>query len=199
MARWIVFGLVLGFATTAWGHVDIVPRQSIAKRWERYYLRVPSESAAPTVKLQVTVPTAFEIEMVEHRTDWQVETVRDERGFIREMTWSGGEVPPQTFVELKFLARNPGKADLYRWGITQFYATGDPAPWTSQTQIIARTEMGGQQAEKAWRAAQVATTLSLLAMGLALCLIVVTVIGMMQRRPIRHLPARHLNEASEPQ
>jgi uncharacterized protein YcnI len=79
--------------------VDVVPRQSIAKGWETYTLRVPTETAAATVKLLVTVPSAFEIEMVEHRQDWKIDTVRDARGFVREMTWSGGRVPTKTFDE----------------------------------------------------------------------------------------------------
>jgi uncharacterized protein YcnI len=172
---------------TVWGHADIVPRQSIAKQWETYTLRVPTETAAATVKLQVTVPTAFEIEMVGHRQDWHIDTVRDERGLIREMTWSGGRVPTQTFDELKFMARNPGKTELYHWDVTQFYENGESATWTAQTQILALENTGSQQAGEAWRAAQVATTLSLLAMGGALTLMVVTLIGILQRRPIRRL------------
>ncbi len=187
MARWIVYGLLLGWAATVWGHVDVVPRQSIAKRWETYTLRVPTETAAATVKLQVTVPSAFEIETVEHRQDWKIETVRDERGFVREMTWSGGRVPTQTFDELKFMARNPAAPELYRWEMTQYYESGESAQWTSQTQILAPEKMGSQQAGEAWRAAQVATTLSLLAMGVALTLMVVTLIVILQRRPTRRL------------
>jgi len=187
MARWIVYGFLLGWAVTAWGHVDVVPRQSIAKRWETYTLRVPTETAAATVKLQVTVPAAFEIEMVGHRQDWQIATVRDERGFVREMTWSGGRVPMQTFDELKFMARNPVKPELYRWEITQVYETGKSAKWTAQTQILAPDDMGSQQAAEAWRAAQVATTLSLLAIGVATILIVVMLIGIVPRRPAQRL------------
>ncbi len=187
MARWIVYGLLLGWAAMAWGHVDVVPRQSIAKRWETYTLRVPTETAAATVKLHVTVPSAFEIEMVEHRQDWSIETVRDERGFVREMTWSGGRIPTQTFDELKFMARNPAEPELYRWEMTQFYESGESAQWTSQTQILAPEKMGSQQAGEAWRTAQVALTLSLLCMGVALTLIVVTLIGILQRRPARRL------------
>ncbi len=187
MARWIIYSLLLGWAAAAWGHVDVVPRQSIAKRWETYTLRVPTETEAATVKLQVTVPAAFEIEMVEHRQDWKIDTVRDERGFVREMTWSGGRVPTQTFDELKFMARNPAKPELYRWEMTQFYESGELAKWTSQTQILAPEQMGSERAGEAWRAAPVATTLSLLAMGVALTLMVVTLIGVMQRRPVRRL------------
>jgi uncharacterized protein YcnI len=189
MARWIAYGLLFGWAATAWGHVDIVPRQSIAKGWETYTLRVPTETSAATVKLQVTVPPAFEIEMVGHRQDWKIDTVRDERGLVREMTWSGGRVPTQTFDEFKFMARNPAKPELYHWELTQFYETGKPAKWTSQTQILIPTEIGSLRAEEAWRAAQVATTVSLLAMGVALTLILVTLMGMMQRRPVRRSKA----------
>lgn len=187
MARWIVYGLLLGWTATAFAHVDVVPRQSIAKRWETYTLRVPTETAAATVKLQVTVPAAFEIEMVGHRQDWQIDTVRDERGFVREMTWSGGRVPPQTFDELKFMARNPAEPELYHWEMTQVYETGESAKWTAQTQILAPNDTGSQQAAEAWRAAQVATTLSLLAMGIATTLIVVMLIGIVPRRPPRRL------------
>jgi hypothetical protein len=85
------------------------------------------------------------------------------------------------------MARNPAKPELYGWEITQFYESGESAKWTSQTQILAPEKMGNQQAGEAWRAAQVATTLSLLAMGVALTLIVVTLIGIVQRRPVRRL------------
>jgi uncharacterized protein YcnI len=184
----MVYGLLLGWTATAFAHVDVVPRQSIAKRWETYTLRVPTETAAATVKLQVTVPAAFEIEMVGHRQDWQIDTVRDERGFVREMTWSGGRVPTQTFDEFKFMARNPARPELYHWEMTQVYETGESAKWTTQTQILAPNDTGNQQAAEAWRAAQVATTLSLLAMGIATTLIVVMLIGIIvPRRPPRRL------------
>jgi uncharacterized protein YcnI len=187
MARWIVYSLLLGWTATAFAHVDVVPRQSIAKQWETYTLRVPTETAAATIKLQVTVPAAFEIEMVGYRQDWQIDTVRDERGFVREMTWSGGRVPTQTFDEFKFMARNPAEPDLYHWEMTQVYDTGESAKWTAQTQILALNDAGSQQAAEAWRAAQVATTLSLLAMGIATTLIVVMLIGIVPRRPPRRL------------
>jgi uncharacterized protein YcnI len=189
MAWWIACGLLLAWGATAWGHVDVAPRQSVAKRWETYTLRVPTETAAATVEVRVKVPAAFEIEMVGHRQDWRIETVRDERGLVRDITWSGGRVPTQTFDELKFLARNPAEAKLYDWQLTQVYDNGESAAWTAQTQILAPGQMGSLRAEEAWRAAQTATTLSLLAMGMALALMVVTVIGVMQRRPARRLDA----------
>ncbi len=47
--------------------------------------------------------------------------------------------------------------------------------------------MGSQRAEEAWRAAQVATTVSLIAIGVALTLIILTLINIIQngRRQVR--------------
>ena len=44
----------------AWGHIDVEPRQSIARRWETYTLRVPTETKTATVKIRAVVPRAFD-------------------------------------------------------------------------------------------------------------------------------------------
>ena len=145
----LLAGLLMGgLVTAAWGHIDLDPRQSLSKRWETYTVRIPNETQSPTVKIHVVVPEAFEIEMVEHSQVWQIATSRDDRGFVREMTWSGGHIPPQTFGEVKFLARNPEKPGLYHWAFTQYYETGDPAPWKTQTRIISRRGRVGSEPKK---------------------------------------------------
>jgi uncharacterized protein YcnI len=174
-------GLLAGLlVTSVWGHIDLAPRESIPKRWETYTLNVPTETTSPTVKIHLRVPPAFEIETVEHSQTWQIHSVRDERGYIRELTWSGGRIPPQTFVELKFLARNPAEAGTYRWEMTQYYLEGEPSTWTAQTQIVPPASMGSQRAEEAWRAAQGATTISFIAIGMSITLIIMTVINILQ-------------------
>lgn len=176
---WVI---IVSLVAAALGHIDVVPRQSLSKRWEAYTLRIPSETLTPTVKIHVVVPKEFEIEMVEHSEVWAVESIRDERGFIRELTWSGGRIPPQTFAEVKLLARNPAVPGLYKWELTQTYAAGDAAPWTAQTQIIAPdgAGSGGQRTEDAWRASQTATTISFMAMGISVVLILVTLMSVIR-------------------
>lgn len=168
-------------------HIDLEPRQSIPKRWETYTLRIPTETTAPTVKIQVHVPAGFEIETIAHSRVWQISTTRDERGLIREITWSGGAIPPQRFEELKFLARNPDITGVYTWDMTQHYREGEPGKWTAQTQILLASSQGSQRAEDAWRTAQTATTVSLIALGIALTLIIITLINILQsgRKPQR--------------
>jgi uncharacterized protein YcnI len=174
-------GFLLCFMVSpAWGHIDLEPRQSVARRWEAYTVRIPTETKTATVKIHAVVPRAFEIEMVEHSQVWQIDTVRDDRGFVREITWRDGHIPPQTFAEVKFLARNPANPGLYRWDMTQYDQRGEAASWTAQTQIISLDTAGSQRVEEAWRAAQTATTVSLLAMGISIALILVSLLNIFQ-------------------
>ena len=177
---WGVSGLLL-LAATAWGHSDLDPRQSIPNKWETYTLNVPTETEVPTVQVRLLVPRDFEIEMIAHSPLWQLTKSRDERGYIREVTWSGSSIPPQTFAEFKLLVRNPAAPGPALWKIEQYYQDGNVATWEAQTQIVPQASIGGaQRAEEAWRAAQVATTVSLVAIGVSVILIIVTAIGIAQ-------------------
>jgi uncharacterized protein YcnI len=172
---------ILLLVATAWGHSDLDPRQSIPNKWETYTLNVPTETAVPTVQVRLLVPRDFEIEMIEHSPLWQTARLRDERGYIREVTWSGSSIPPQTFAEFKLLVRNPATPGTSLWKIEQRYQDGNVATWEAQTQIVPPASVSGaQRAEEAWRAAQVATTVSLVALGVSVTLIIVTAIGIVQ-------------------
>ena len=177
---WGVSGILL-LAATAWGHSDLDPRQSIPNKWETYTLNVPTETEVPTVQVRLLVPRDFEIEMIAHSPLWQLTKSRDERGYIREVTWSGSSIFPQTFAEFKLLVRNPAAPGPALWKIEQYYQDGNVATWEAQTQIVPQASIGGaQRAEEAWRAAQVATTVSLVAIGVSVILIIVTAIGIVQ-------------------
>lgn len=173
--------MLLTLVTTAWGHSDLDPRQSIPKKWETYTLSVPTETEAPTVRIVLHVPPEFEVETIEHNRVWQVATERDAKGQIRTVSWSDSSIPSQRFERFTLLARNPAAVGTYRWNIEQHYQSGEPATWEALTQIVTLENTGGQRAEEAWRAAQVSTTVSLIAMGIAITLIVVTIIGVMQQ------------------
>ncbi|MBM3225247.1 MAG: DUF1775 domain-containing protein [Candidatus Tectomicrobia bacterium] len=188
--RWIGSGLasLILLAATAWGHSDLDPRQSIPSKWETYTVNVPTETESPTVQVRLLVPREFEVEMVGHTPLWQIAKTRDERGYVKDVTWSGSTIPSQTFAEFKLLIRNPSTPGTYRWKIEQGYQDGTVATWDAQTQIVPVASAGGiQRAEEAWRAAQVATTVSLVALGIAIVLILVTALGIVRsaRAPAR--------------
>jgi hypothetical protein len=185
-----LFGLVLVMGPAmAWAHIDIEPKETIPGRWETFVLNVPTETGSPTVEVQLDIPEGFEVEAVGHRTDWEMALRRDERGFVRAIVWSGGQIPPLTFEEFKLLAKASKAPGSYDWQARQRYAADQESTWTMRT--IVREYGNGlpsQKGEEALKTAQVAMTISFLAVGVATVLIVVTLItiwlGSGRKKPI---------------
>jgi hypothetical protein len=177
-----LLGLILvANLSMAWAHIDIEPKETIPSRWETFILNVPTEAESPTVEVQLEIPEGFEVEAVGHRTDWDMAIRRDGRGFVREILWSKGQIPPLTFEEFKLLAKAAKTPGSYDWQARQRYADDQESPWTMRT--IVRAEGNGlpsQKAEEALKAAQVAMTVSFLAVGVATALILVTLIAIWQ-------------------
>src|SRR5919109_5227169 len=167
--------------STAWAHVDIEPKETIPSRWEGFIINVPTETESPTVEVRLGIPDGFEVEAIGHRTDWDMALRRDVHGFIREVVWSGGQIPPLTFEEFKLLAKAAKSPGPYEWQAWQRYADGQESTWTLRTLI--RAEGSGlptQKAEEALKTAQIAMTISFLAAGVATILIVVTLVAVWQ-------------------
>lgn len=177
-----LLGLMLVTSVSAaWGHIDIDPKETIPGRWETFILNVPTETESPTVEVQLTVPEGFEVEAVGHRTDWELAMRRDARGFVREIVWSGGQIPPLTFEEFKLLAKAATSPGPYEWQARQRYADEQESSWTLRTIVqAAGNGLPSQKAEEALKTAQAAMTISFLAIGLATVLILVTLITIWQ-------------------
>jgi uncharacterized protein YcnI len=173
----------------AWTHIDIEPKETIPGRWETFVLNVPTETGSPTVEVQLDVPQGFEVEAVGHRTGWETALRRDERGFVRAIVWSGGQIPPLTFEEFKLLAKASKAPGAYDWQARQRYAADQESTWTMRTIVREPgTGLPSQKAEEALKTAQVALTISFLAVGVATVLIVVTLItawqGSRRKKPV---------------
>jgi uncharacterized protein YcnI len=180
--------LVMG-VSTAWAHIDIEPKETIPSRWETFVLNVPTETESPTTEVQLVIPEGFEVEAVGHRTDWDMAVRRDARGFMREIVWSGGQIPPLTFEEFKLLAKVAKSPGPYEWQARQRYADDQESIWTLRT--IVQAEGSGlptQKAEEALKTAQVAMTVSFLAVGVATVLIVVTLLALWQGARVKGRP-----------
>jgi hypothetical protein len=184
--RWLVrtsYGAVILLIalSTAWAHVDIEPKETIPSRWEGFLINVPTETESPTVEVRLVIPEGFEVEAVGHRTDWDMALRRDARGFVREIVWSGGRIPPLTFEEFKLLAKAAKSPGPHEWQAWQRYADGQESTWTLRTLIRAEgSGLPSQKAEEALKTAQIAMTISFLAAGVATILIVVTLIAVWQ-------------------
>lgn len=174
---WLLLLWLVGVGT-ARAHIDIEPKATIPARWDTFVLNVPTETESPTVEVHLTVPEGFEVEATGHRPDWQTALRRDERGFVRQVVWSGGQIPPLTFEEFKMLVRAAKAPGTYEWQARQRYADGKESVWTLRTTVGAEGgALPGQKVEAAVKTAQVALTVSFLAVGIATVLIVVTLIA----------------------
>jgi uncharacterized protein YcnI len=174
---WLGLLLVMSY-TAAWAHIDLEPKQTIPSRWESFLLNVPTETESPTVEVQLAIPEGFEVEAIGHRADWDMAIRRDARGLIREIVWSGGRIPSLTFDEFKLLAKAAQLPGPYEWQARQRYADEQESIWTLRT--IVQADGNGpptQKAEEALKTAQVAMTISFLAIGVATVLIIVTLIN----------------------
>ena len=170
--------LLLMSCSAAWAHIDLEPKQTIPSRWETFLLNVPTETKSPTIEVQLAIPEGFEVEAVGHRADWDMAIRRDARGLIREIVWSGGRIPSLTFDEFKLLAKAAQAPGPYEWQARQRYADDQESTWTLRT--IVQADGNGpptQKAEEALKTAQVAMTISFLAIGVAAVLIIVTLIN----------------------
>lgn len=210
--RDVVMVALLLIAVRAQAHVDAIPRDSKPNIWEVYTIRVPTETSSPTTQVTLTIPWGFELEVVQHKIPWKFSVKRDAAGLIREISWSGGEIPPLTFEEFKFFAKNPKEKGGYMWTAYQRYASGKESTWNFQTfvkeptgaeatkvaQVIdrrgqARVEGGAKAGEGPRKGGQdelmkgikEATTLSYVAIAISLALILVTAIAIFQTARIR--------------
>jgi uncharacterized protein YcnI len=170
--------LLVASVSTAWAHIDIEPKETIPSRWETFILNVPTETESPTVEVHLVIPEGFEVEAIGHRTDWKTTVRRDGRGFVREIVWSDGQIPPLTFEEFKLLAKAAKASGPYEWQARQRYADDQESRWTLRTIVQAEgSGLPSQKAEEALKTAQVAMTVSFLAIGVATMVILVMLIG----------------------
>jgi uncharacterized protein YcnI len=181
--------LLLISCSAAWAHIDLEPKQTIPSRWETFLLNVPTETESPTIEVQLAIPEGFEVEAVGHRADWNMAIRRDARGLIREIVWSGGRIPSLTFDEFKLLAKAAQSPGPYEWQARQRYADDQESIWTLRT--IIQADGNGpptQKAEEALKTAQVAMTISFLAIGVAAVLIIVTLINIWHGSRVKGRP-----------
>ena len=159
-------------------------KRQFSSRWETFILNIPTETESATVEVQLAIPEGFEVEAVGHRTDWHTTIRRDGQGLVRDIVWSGGQIPPLTFEEFKLLAKAAKSPGAYEWQARQRYANAQESTWTLRTLVQAEgSGLPTQKVEEALKTAQVAMTISFLSLGVATILIVVTLIAVWRGTP----------------
>jgi uncharacterized protein YcnI len=166
--------LVLIVPALALAHAVVYPRASTPGAYERYVLRVPNEKNVPTTKVELHFPAGVRVTGFEEVPGWNLEVVRDSTKAIVAAIWTGN-LPPERFVELPFIAVNPKADGKIQWQAYQTYEGGVQVDWTgaegtktpaSVTTIAAAPSSGG--GGSAFGIAIAALVLSVVSLGLAI-------------------------------
>lgn len=127
--RLAVGAALLASAAAAPAHVTVWPRQSQAGAHERYTVRVPNEKQADNLAVELRFPSGLRVTSFEQKPGWLTEALRDARGAIIGVRWTG-RLPPEQFTEFGLLAVNPASTKDLVWTATQRFADGTSVLWS---------------------------------------------------------------------
>lgn len=117
-------------ALMANAHVVVLPRETVAGATQNYTMRVPTEKAVATARIEAEFPSAIQVISVDEKTGWKIELKKDPSGKIIGATWSGSTIAPHDIAEFAFSARNPEQETELAWKIVQIYEDGTRSEWT---------------------------------------------------------------------
>ena len=117
-------------AFTVSAHVGVRPKESPAGATQQYTMRVPTEKAIATVRIELEVPAGLEISAVDEVPAWKVELKKDSAGKIVGVVWSGSSIAPRQVGQFTFTAQNPREETTLAWKVVQFYEDGTRSEWT---------------------------------------------------------------------
>ena len=122
--------LIMLTLSTAYAHVSVRPRESVVGASQKYTMRVPTEKAIPTVRIEIEFPPEAEVTSVDEAAGWKLEVKKDASGRSVSAVWSGSSIAPKQVAEFTFVARNPSQETKLAWRVVQTYEDGTKSEWT---------------------------------------------------------------------
>lgn len=120
--------LTLAVAAPAWAHVVVSPEEVTAEDYATLTVSVPTEKEVPTTKVRVEVPDGFVLSGVQPVPGWDY-SFEEDRGLIKAVTFSGGEIRPREFQQFLLQAQAPEEPGAYPWKAIQTYEDGSVVEW----------------------------------------------------------------------
>jgi uncharacterized protein YcnI len=128
-----VTGVLIGVGGgVASAHVVVKPAEVETATFQTFTTSVPSELKSPTVKVRVVVPGGVKHVTPTVKPGWTISEVKDgegENAIVKEITWSGGEIPSGQRDEFSFSAQVPAAATTLQWKAYQTYGDGTEVAW----------------------------------------------------------------------
>jgi uncharacterized protein YcnI len=177
--------LALVFTGAAFAHAGLSPGVVKTNAGQEFTLTVPTEEAGTTTTtVELTAPDGFSIFGFEDSPGWKREEVTEGSGeerTIKQVTWSGGNVPTEHYAVFRFLGSVDSAKD-YAVNVRQTYANGKVVDWsgpessdTPAPTIEGVSSFGGDSS----------STLAIVALIVAGIAVVLAVVGLLGRgRPM---------------
>jgi len=123
---------MLLFGGIASAHVVVYPKQVTQGTYEKFTVRVPTEKAVPTVKIEVAVPADVDVSKFEPMQGWSYATTKDATGKVTSVTWTatGSGLSPTEFGEFNMVGKIAATATSLVWKAHQTYQDGSVVDWT---------------------------------------------------------------------
>lgn len=114
----------------AQAHVVVLPKETTAGAVQNYTMRVPTEKAVATVRIEVEFPAEVEITSIDEKAGWKIESKKNSSGKIIGAVWSGSTIGPHDIAEFGFSGRNPTQETKLVWKVVQIYEDNTRSEWT---------------------------------------------------------------------
>ena len=176
----------LVFTSVAFAHAGISPGVAVVGKGQEFTLTVPTEEAGTTTTtVELTAPDGLSIFGFEDSPGWKRDEVTQGSGeeeTIKQVTWSGGNVPTEHYAVFRFIG-SVSKAKGLSVNVRQTYANGKVVDWTGPESsdtpapvIEGVSSIGGGGSS---------STLAIIALVVAGIAVVLAVVGLLTKgRPV---------------
>lgn len=123
--------LLAGIASA---HVVVYPKEGTQGSYEKFTVRVPSESEVPTVKVEVKIPDEVDVSRFEPKYGWTYEIAKDANDKITGVTWTttGEGLSSTEFGEFNMQGKIAADATQLVWKAYQTLKDGSVVEWVGE-------------------------------------------------------------------
>jgi len=122
---------MLLFAGIASAHVVVYPKEVIQGSYEKFTVRVPSESESPTISVSVEIPADVTVSRFQPMDGWKYEITKDATDKIITVLWTstGEGLSATEFGEFNMQGKIGDTATTLAWKAHQTYKDGTVVDW----------------------------------------------------------------------
>jgi uncharacterized protein YcnI len=123
----IVVAISMAFASSAFAHVTVWPRESQAGAYEKYVVRVPTEGKVATTSVEIQIPAGATFISIAVPNGYTYE-LRRSGETVTGIVWTM-RINPGEFAEFALMVRNPKEGKAITWKAVQKFADGSSTEW----------------------------------------------------------------------